>query len=60
MSKKVYCPELDMTFVTIKEAQKYVGITSGIIACCRKYTKRKTAGKHPQTNEKLHWTYVNE
>lgn len=60
IAKKVYCPELDMTFDTVKEAQNYVGITSGVIACCRKYGNRETAGRHPQTNEKLHWVYVNE
>ena len=59
-AKKVYCKELDMTFDTIKEAQEYVGITSGVLQCCYPKYKRKTAGRHPQTHEKLHWIFVNE
>lgn len=59
-AKKVYCKELDMFFDTIKEAQDYVGIKSGILQCCCPKYKRETAGKHPQTKEKLHWTFVNE
>lgn len=54
-AKKVYCPELDMAFDTIAEAQAYVGITSGIIQCCSPKYNRATAGKHPQTKERLHW-----
>ena len=57
-AKKVYCPELDMTFDTIKEAQQYIGVTSGILQCCKFQFNRKTAGRHPVTNEKLHWRYV--
>lgn len=60
MAKRVYCKELDMFFDTIKEAQDYVGIKSGITQCCYPKYKRETAGKHPQTKEKLHWILVNE
>ena len=59
-ARKVYCIELDMVFNTILEAQNYVGITSGILQCCSHKYNRTTAGRHPQTNEKLHWTYINE
>lgn len=59
-AKKVYCKELDMFFDTIKEAQDYVGIKSGILQCCCPKYKRETAGRHPQTKERLHWTFVNE
>lgn len=54
-AKKVYCPELDMIFDTIAAAQAFVGITSGIVQCCNPKYGRKTAGKHPQTKEGLHW-----
>lgn len=59
-AKKVYCPELDMTFDTVAEAKKYVGIKSGITQCCSPKYNRVTAGKHPDTKEKLHWVYVDE
>lgn len=58
MARKVYCPELDMTFDTVKEAQDYIGVKSGIIACCTNKYNRITAGKHPKTGEKLHWIYA--
>ena len=59
-ARKVYCPELDMTFDTILEAQQYIGITSGIVQCCNPKYKRMTAGRHPQTHERLHWCYIDK
>lgn len=59
-ARKVYCIELNMVFNTILEAQNYVGITSGILQCCSPKYNRDTAGRHPITNERLHWIYVNE
>lgn len=59
-AKKVYCIELNMVFNTILEAQNYVGITSGILQCCSPKYNRDTAGRHPITNERLHWIYVDE
>lgn len=53
----VYCPELDITFETICDAAKYSGAKrSNINKCLR--GERKTAGKHSDTNEKLHWIKV--
>lgn len=59
-ARKVYCVELDMVFNTILDAQNYVGITSGILQCCSPKYNRETAGRHPITNERLHWAYVDE
>ena len=54
MNVSVYCPELNMTFQTISDAAKYTGAgRSNIQQCLR--GKRHTAGKHKETNQKLHW-----
>lgn len=55
----VYCIELDMYFKGPAEAQRVTGVRSQSIAeCCKGYGSRKSAGKHPETGEKLHWIYV--
>ena len=54
-SKPVYCLELQRQFSSIREAQDVTG-AKNISMCCN--DKRKSAGKHPETGEKLHWTYV--
>lgn len=59
-AKKVYCIELNKEFDTIREALDYVGIKNGITQCCSPKYNRETAGRHPVTNEKLHWVYVEE
>lgn len=51
---KVYCPELDETFLTIKEAQDKYGVCKTSIGNCIA-GKQKYAGKHPITGEKLTW-----
>ena len=57
--KRVYCIELDELFWSAEAAHvKYSVGASGIIACCR--NRRKSAGKHPLTKEKLHWLYVED
>lgn len=50
----VYCPELDKVFSGTDEVYQELGIDPSSI---RKVIrgKNKTAGKHPITNEKLHW-----
>lgn len=54
----VFCIELNEYFVSAKQASKILGINhSDILMCCN--GKRKSAGKHPITGEKLHWTKVN-
>lgn len=50
----VYCPELDRTFDSIKEASSTIGINKTSIGYCL-CGKQKHAGKHPVTGEKLSW-----
>ena len=54
---KVRCITTNEIFNTIKEAsEKYNINRSNIGQCCE--NKRKSAGKHPITGEKLVWEYV--
>ena len=58
-SRAVICLETNMTYGSSCEAERDTGIGhSRIIACCR--GRRKSAGKHPVTGEKLHWKYIDE
>ena len=50
----VYCPELDESFWGAKEAELKYGINRSKISECIN-NKRKHAGKHPITGEKLTW-----
>lgn len=50
----VYCPELDETFTTMKEACEKYNINKTSIGYCIN-GKQKHAGKHPVTGEKLSW-----
>ena len=57
----IYCIELSMYFKGPAEAQKITGIKQQSIAeCCKGRGSRKSAGRHPITNEKLHWIYVSK
>ena len=53
-AKGVYCIELDKAFGSIKSAAQYVGVHQSCIGACLR-GKQKAAGRHPVTNEKLHW-----
>ena len=55
---KVQCITTGRKFKTIKEAAEHYFINShaNIIMCCQ--GKRKSAGKHPITGEKLIWKYI--
>ena len=59
LGKLVRCIETGQIFHSTKEAANWCGLksNSNIKDCCRGY-KHNTAGKHPETNEKLHWEYV--
>ena len=48
--RKVYCPELNLTFNSIQEASEFTGDLKSKICCCCKGT-RKTTNKH-------HWQYI--
>lgn len=59
-ARKIKCITTDQVFNTIKEAQDFFKIKNhtGIVYCCQ--GKRKSAGKHPVTGEKLVWEYFEE
>ena len=58
-SRKVRCVNTGEEFKCMKEAYEKYNIASGDISrCCN--GKRKTAGKHPITGERLKWEYVKE
>lgn len=56
-SRKVKCVETGVVFDSIEDAKAWLG--KGDI---KSYLARRTeyAGRHPQTNEKLHWAYYEE
>jgi hypothetical protein len=55
--KLIHCIELDMIFKTSLEAKAATGIdNSSILKACKGI--RHSAGKHPDTNEPLHWQYI--
>lgn len=57
-SKLVQCIETGEIFTSTKEAAKACNLKShsNIIECIS--GKKKSAGKHPITGEKLHWQYI--
>lgn len=54
-TKQYYSPQLDIVFDGVRQAMDYVGLksTTKISDCI--YGRRKSAGKHPVTGEKLTW-----
>ena len=57
-ARKVICITTGETFNCIKDAEEKYGIHhQDISKCCK--NKRKSAGKHPVTSEKLTWRYLN-
>lgn len=58
--RKVYCPELNMTFNTVTDAANYINLksTSNISKCCS--GSRKTAGSYSINGNKakLTWKYI--
>lgn len=60
-SAPVYCVELNEIFWGATDAKNKYGFRySSISSCCKHEYGHKTAGKHPITQEKLHWHYVND
>ena len=56
-AKRVICITTGETFNCILEAEKKYNVANQSISkCCR--GKRKSAGKHPVTGEKLVWEYI--
>lgn len=58
--RKIRCINTGEIFNTIAEAAKWCGLKNGssISQVCLKKSNRQSAGKHPITNEKLKWEYV--
>ena len=58
VAKKVKCVNTGEIFNSIREAGDFCNMKhpSNISECCK--GKRKTAGKHPVTGEKLIWEYL--
>lgn len=57
-NKKVKCIETQQKFDSLNEAAKWCGLSSGKIIGTFLSGKRKSAGKHPITNQKLHWQLI--
>lgn len=55
-AKKVICLNTNQVFQCIKDAKDWCGTE---IKLCL-YGRRKSAGKHPETGEKLHWMYYKD
>lgn len=57
-SKKVICINTNEIFKSQAEAERKYNIHNGISRCCLK--KQKSAGKHPETGERLIWMFYDE
>ena len=58
-AKQVICLTTNKVFSYIKQASDYYNINyRNLCACCQ--GKRKSCGKHPETNEKLKWMYYKD
>ena len=60
--RKVRCINTGEIFNTLMDAARWCGLKNGssISQVCLKTGKQKTAGKHPITNEKLFWEYIED
>lgn len=56
-TKKVICLDTQQIFSCIKDAEAWCG-KKGVGDCCK--GKQKTAGRHPETGERLHWSYYED
>ena len=59
VSKPIYCIELKQCFYSASNASEVLNIDASAIGKCARGNKyNKSAGKHPDTKEKLHWLYA--
>lgn len=60
IKKQVRCKNTGEIFGSIKEAAQWCGLnsSSSIGSCCNNYKGFESAGKHPDTLERLQWEYV--
>lgn len=57
----VYCIEMNRIFWGATEVENEFKIRSSDISqCCKQRPGHQSAGKHPVTNEKLHWLYAKD
>lgn len=61
-SKKVVCKETGDTFISLTDAAIWAGMksTSGANISAQIAGRKKSAGKHPVTNQPLHWYFEGE
>ena len=59
-AKKVICLNTNKVFGCIKDAAEWANLknSTSVIQCCKK--DKLSAGKHPETGEKLIWRYYEE
>lgn len=57
-SKRVRC-HTGEEFNSVDEGAKWCGLKGGSTICRSCKDPKKTGGRHPITNEKLHWEYIN-
>lgn len=57
--KEVYCFELDKIFESESEAENQTG-AKHVGCCCKGLYGRNSSGRHPVTNEPLHWCYLDQ
>ena len=62
LGKLVQCIETGQIFPSVREAANWCGLksSSSIKDYCRGNNAYKSAGKHPQTGQKLHWRYIED
>lgn len=60
--KQIKCLNTGEIFPTMMDAARWCGLknSSSIGQVCNKTGKQKTAGKHPETGEKLQWEFIDE
>lgn len=57
----VYCIELNSIFWGAKQVEQELHIKGSSIAqCCKRVRGHRSAGRHPNTDVKLHWLYAGD
>jgi very-short-patch-repair endonuclease len=57
--RKIFCIELNQIFDSARDANRKIGV-SFMSICSALNGRSKSAGRHPFTNEKLHWIYYED
>ena len=61
VAKKVICLNTNEIFISTAEASLYYGLSRSTVSrACSPNGDTKTAGKHPDTGERLKWMYYDE